>query len=1105
MATATEKPAARTRPAPTRQPAFDQFLQLLEEGDADDMADALLHLDEQRRRALVPRIRATDPAAAPGSAGAARRRRPVPGALAEPGSHPLPGAGLDPSTGLGSGGGVGSRTSAGLSGGGMGSRTSASLGTGSGMGSRTSAGLGTGSGMGSRTGTSTSTGLGTGAGGESGTGPASGALPADHGDGAPAGRLRRGAKPDPDDRVRREGALLVAGAGCLPTGDDVVAWLRSPRFKGELPARTIAAVIRVLQAPGRPGLATVATDLAAQLKHRDHDRGEWALTAAALRAAGLPLPATEPMLRGWVRQFSAAGSAGALAARLAEDPWLETQLPALFATPKVAADLDDLWPAALALLAAGKRIDRRQLIALLVGRLRSGDRGAALRPVLETFRHLDPTLDERAAHRADFLAMLAEPNGPVAELAQRVLRALDDAGHLDADTVAAATRAAFARTEKKLIRAQFAWLDRAIARHPDAAPSLLEAATSVLNSDDPEVAERALRVVGHHSAGPEALRPAAGSLAGDLRRQADEIIGQPSIPPGPRFPPSPSVYVPEPMPPAIGSLPELTATLAHTPLSPLDLERVLAAVAKFAVTARPDLAWALAPLAADRTSPLAELIETLVPPELAEAAATRPTAGTPTRRYAPLGARPAGSRRSAAPTGPGPAPSTGDPAGRAATLPARSPAIATSGPASAQPATTTGPTPGPAATAAGRSAGPAADASGPAGPRSASAARRPLPPPQEMLRLRIHELAGQLGRGEGPPALLATPATRDGHVDPARLLLRLASAERAGWQPGPYDLAQALLRLPRETPPSVLTAAARLNSTAGRRFAAWLRAGGLPDPAITMVGPPTGPAERTVTFAPLDASGLALPPGLLAVPAGRAHATPGDQSFWPLVLPSHREIIAAHVLHSRRSGSAGALHEAGVALAQHSGGGSSSPAAAEKPQEAAEKPEGAAGSADVHSGVLSALARSSGPFGPAMALALAQALTTGSESDRRDAVTAVAHLARCGGLDAGLLGRELALLLAAHHDDLHAAADALADLARGGAQHAVWAVLHAVLPALLRLERPPAGLPDLLALASAVAAAIGARAHLPEVSAAAALPERTRLKNEAARLARTLA
>jgi hypothetical protein len=55
------------------------------------------------------------------------------------------------------------------------------------------------------------------------------------------------------------------------------------------------------------------------------------------------------------------------------------------------------------------------------------------------------------------------------------------------------------------------------------------------------------------------------------------------------------------------------------------------------------------------------------------------------------------------------------------------------------------------------------------------------------------------------------------------------------------------------------------------------------------------------------------------------------------------------------------------------------------------------------------------------------------------------------------------------------------------------------------MDRPPQATPDLLAVATAAAAATGARADLPEVTALAARAGRTRLAAEAARLARTIA
>jgi len=96
------------------------------------------------------------------------------------------------------------------------------------------------------------------------------------------------------------------------------------------------------------------------------------------------------------------------------------------------------------------------------------------------------------------------------------------------------------------------------------------------------------------------------------------------------------------------------------------------------------------------------------------------------------------------------------------------------------------------------------------------------------------EVAGQLA-GEPPVELLATPATPEGHVDPDRVLALLVLAERDGWEPGRYDLLQALLRLPRTVDPGIGTAAAALRSPAGQRLAAWLDRGGLPDPEVTRI------------------------------------------------------------------------------------------------------------------------------------------------------------------------------------------------------------------------------------------------------------------------------
>jgi hypothetical protein len=188
---------------------------------------------------------------------------------------------------------------------------------------------------------------------------------------------------------------------------------------------------------------------------------------------------------------------------------------------------------------------------------------------------------------------------------------------------------------------------------------------------------------------------------------------------------------------------------------------------------------------------------------------------------------------------------------------------------------------------------------------------------------------------------------------------------------------------------------------------------------------------------------------------------------WPMVLPGHREIVAAHV----------------------------------QPFLAPTADQDQHGGTDV----LPALARTGGPFGPAMALCLAYGLAARYEPDRRPAIDALLHLSATGGLDAPLVGRELGQLLTAGSVVLGRIVPALAEAARDGAPHVVWAIARTLVPVLLRMDRPPQATPELLALAASTAATIGAHADLPEVATLAAHPGRTRLVTEATRLARTLA
>jgi hypothetical protein len=154
--------------------------------------------------------------------------------------------------------------------------------------------------------------------------------------------------------------------------------------------------------------------------------------------------------------------------------------------------------------------------------------------------------------------------------------------------------------------------------------------------------------------------------------------------------------------------------------------------------------------------------------------------------------------------------------------------------------------------------------------------------------------------------------------------------------------------------------------------------------------------------------------------------------------------------------------------------------------------------------VLEGLARSAGPFGPAMAIALAHGAAAVGEHERATAADAVIHLAGTSGIDAALLGRELAHLLVVADAATDRVAGTLALIGQRGAWHVVWAVAHTVVPALLRLDQPPAGTAALLAVAADAATATGARAVLPEVETASARADGSRLAAEAGRLARTI-
>ncbi|MEV4140180.1 hypothetical protein AB0J72_49475 [Dactylosporangium sp. NPDC049742] len=324
------------------------------------------------------------------------------------------------------------------------------------------------------------------------------------------------------------------------------------------------------------------------------------------------------------------------------------------------------------------------------------------------------------------------------------------------------------------------------------------------------------------------------------------------------------------------------------------------------------------------------------------------------------------------------------------------------------------------------------------------------------------ELAARLAT-DPPPALLATPATVAGHVDPDRVLSLLRQADRDGWQPGPADLTQALLRLPRTVDATVVEGAARLASPAGRRFADHLRTAAA-EPRTWVEEVPGQAYHSGRRIAMLDAAGLpadVADPRTAAQRVAAVHHQP-RLALWPMVTPSHREVAAAHI------------------------------------QPYLVTPHGSPGTT-----FLEGLTAADGPPGPAMSLVLAYLFGSSRQEMRLAAADALITLAARPGWDSTVTGEQIGALSSDERIVLQRTVQPLTEAFKAGAHTAVWQATSAALPALLAAAARP-GLADLLTLA-ADACPAGTRLDLPELPALAARPGRSRLAESARRLAALVA
>ncbi len=800
----------------------------------------------------------------------------------------------------------------------------------------------------------------------------------------------------------RAEALRAAGAGTIAAAASVASWLTRRGLVGS--RETVDDTDRLLRLVGARPHAWQA-ELAARLaeKLRGSDPS-YELAASLIHRTGVEPPAGDGFVVGWV---SAALGRGRVAGVLAADPLLDALLPRIFHAQGVGEALQwDGDPTSGHTWLGGLRT------LAAGGRV---DRAMLLDGCVGRFLRGGTALELRFFVR---LHQALEPTpAEVESRARDYLRLLPSApgtvaelalGHLrempsvSPGDFAEAVEALMYRPEKKLVRAGLSWLDRSVRLLPEYAEAAAAALATAFAHEASDVQERAVRLAVKHAA---RLDPAPlRDAAGALPADLRALLGVEERP---------------------GEKEERPALLVAPRLPPVEFPPPIATAA--------ELGAEFARLAADPFSQLDRLETERLAAGLVELthrdreAVRAVLTQVPVRRWGwsendnPLAWLWAAMQAVASPS-------------------VSSPAL-----------------------------------------RLPGLSRTSVP---HLLTLRrMAELVTAARTGALPPVLLATPTSADGHVDPAELLARLERLDAADMDPPDADLQQALLRIPRRVDAEVAARAARLTTPAGRLVARWMSGEGLADPVVTVrygytssyqhtwfeEGQPPPPYyynARAASFVAASPVELDLIDLLCRDPETSVHDRDGYMSWWAGVMPSHRGVVAAHLL----------------------------------PFFSWEWPDNSPRLQVLHD-----LARTDGPLGPAFATMLIFHLNNEDPAERTAALDLLLVLAATGDLPAADLGDQLGRLVRNEMATLSRVIPSLAEAERAGAGAQVWPAVAAALPHLLPAdgERPPSGLADLIALGVKTAPP-GDAAPVPGLAAIAARGGSSRMVREALRLTRLL-
>jgi hypothetical protein len=188
------------------------------------------------------------------------------------------------------------------------------------------------------------------------------------------------------------------------------------------------------------------------------------------------------------------------------------------------------WKERLLRLTESGELGRAVLIDLCIGRLLRGGRPYEVRSFRSILESLALTGDETATWAADWARLAAVADAPTANVAARFLRRLVDAGRLDGDLLADASRDILARPEKALVRTHLTLLGRALDRDGYPPSELLPVVAVAFAHEDGAVQEQAWKIVARHLSAVDAaargqIVEAVPALSPDLRATVIARLG----------------------------------------------------------------------------------------------------------------------------------------------------------------------------------------------------------------------------------------------------------------------------------------------------------------------------------------------------------------------------------------------------------------------------------------------------------------------------------------------------------------------------------------------------------------------------------------------------